>query len=408
MAHYEFLAKRNLDSSYSASVPVGVLVSNAFVDYYTDVNGSGYQRDETTRPRRAKEIEEYISRCQDADIEPKLFELTINARIKPKEWRFESLDDDDTLGFLTFDVNGSRWLSVTDGGTRLAGLQNALAHGFITDSHTIDARIFVGLQLGEEVAQFLLINEKQKRVRTDLSIRVVQRKLDDDKLSEREKTVLETVLPDTDGWRFEASRIASHMNTADDSPWKGLIQMPNDSVTQPVKLQAFLTSLKPLLANEDLKSLLSGIEKNGQLMAAGKKASKTEWLSQVLKNFWRAIADANPRAREEPYTNVLWGSIGVSASHAALAPIVSTVLQSPSPSFTRDDFLSMVKQTVVAEYDYWYSRKRRGSNAEDYPNEKGEATTFIGASGYSRLAKQLEQEWRSILHAQPAKIIVAA
>lgn len=408
MSHFEFLAKRNLDGSYSASVPVGILVSNAFVDYYTDANGSGYQRSETLRPRRAKDIENYIRRCQDAGTEPKLFELTINARVKPEEWTFEPLDEKEPVGFLSFKVGANRWLSITDGGTRLEGLRNALSHGIIEDSHTVDARIFVGLELGEEVAQFLLINEKQKRVRTDLSLRVVQRKLDDGQLSEHELKVLETVVPDTDAWRYVASRIASDLNSSPDSPWKGLIQMPNDSVTQPVKLQAFLTSLKPLLANEDLQSLMAGMEQNGSLMAAGKKATATEWLSQVLKNFWWAIADANPKAHTEPYTNVLWGSIGVSASHSALAQVAITILQSPNPSFTRSAFLSMIGETVVAEYDFWFSKKLTGSNADDYPSMKGEATTYIGASGYNRLAKQLEQAWRSSLHEKPTKIMVVA
>ncbi len=403
MPHYVLLAKRNQDESYSASIPVGVLVSNAFVDYYTDATGSGYQRDEKLRPRRAKDIEDYIRRCLDADIPPKLFELTINARVKPAEWDFDALDNNQTLGILTFDTDGSRWLSVTDGGTRLDGLRNAFAHGLIPESHTIDARIFVGLDIGEEVAQFLLINEKQKRVRTDLSLKLVQSKLDDGVLSEHELTVLTTVVPATDAWMYEASRIASHLNGAADSPWKGLIQMPNDSVTQPVKLQAFLTSLKPLLTNADLKSLLAGMERNGQLMVAGSKATVTEWLLQVLKNFWGAIAEVNPNAHAEPYTNVLWGSIGVSASHIALAPIITTILQSPNPSLTRSDFRSMVGQTTVADYVFWHSRKGSRRDADDYPDEKGEATTYIGASGYGRLSKQLEQEWRSALHALPTK-----
>ena len=403
MPHYEVLAKRNLDESYSASVPVGVLVSNAFVDYYTEENGGGYQRNETLRARRAKEIEDYIRRCLDTCISPKLFELTINARVKADEWKFDALDDGDTIGILSFETNRNRWLSVTDGGTRLEGLRNALAHGIIKDSYTIDARIFVGLRLGEEVAQFLLINEKQKRVRTDLSLRVVQRKLDEGELSEHELKVLTTVVPDSDAWRYEASRVASLLNSASDSPWKGLIQMPNDSVTQPVKLQAFLTSLKPLLANDDLKSLLQGMEQDGHLMVAGAKATMTEWISQVLKNFWWAIVDANPKAYAEPDTNVLWGSIGVSASHAALAPIVTTIIQSPSPAFMRDDFNSMVKQTIVADYDFWFSKKGAKNDAAEYPTAKGDATTYIGASGYGRLARQLEQEWRSSLHAQPVK-----
>ena len=404
MARYELLAKHNHDGSYSAAVPIGVLVANAFVDYYTDHTGTGYQRDETLRKSRAKDIEHYMQRCADKGIPANLFELTINARVKPDEWEFEALDDKSTLGILNFETDRSRWLSVTDGGTRLDGLRNALVHGVIRDSDTIDARIFIGQELGEEVAQFLLINEKQKRVRTDLSLRVVQRKLDDGTLSDHELRVLETVVPDTDAWRYEASRIASNLNSASDSPWKGLIQMPNDPVTQPVKLQAFLTSLKPLLANKEPKSLLMNMERNGKLTTVGgAKVSMAEWLLQVLKNFWLAVAEANPYAHAEPYTNVLWGSIGVSASHIALAPIIATIIQSPNPSLKTSDFGAMVGQTITADYDFWFSKRGSGRATDDYPTEKGDATTFIGASGYGRLASQLEKEWRASLHALPAK-----
>lgn len=401
MPQYEILAKRNRDGSYSASIPAGMLVANAFVDYYTDATGGGYQRDETLRPKRARDIADYIRRCLDANLEPKLFELTINARLSPDEWRFEGLDDDATVGFLSFEHDGTRWLSVTDGGTRLDGIKNALAQGTITDRHTIDARVFVGLTLGEEVAQFLLINEKQKRVRTDLSLRVVQRKLDDGALSDHDLRVLTTVVPDQDAWKYEASRIASILNSDTDSCWSGRIQMPNDHVTRPVKLQAFLTSLKPLLANDDLKSLLDQMEQGGHLMVGGTQVGRTEFLSQVIKNFWAAVAEVNPDAHAEPHTTVLWGSIGASAGHAALTPILVTKLQGDDPSLTLADFRAMTQNTTVADYPFWFTAPGSQRSAEDYPATKGEATTFTGAAGYGRLARQLETEWRAALHSTP-------
>ena len=401
MPRYEILAKRNRDESYSASIPVGMLVSNAFVDYYTEATGEGYQRNEKVRTTRAKEVEDYIRRCIDAGIPPKLFELTINARLSPDDCTFEPVDDQNTLGILSFDAEGNRWLSVTDGGTRLEGLRGALAHGIIDDQHPVDARVFVGLEIGEEVAQFLLINEKQKRVRTDLSLRLVQRKLDEGQLSDHELKALTTVVPDTDAWRYEASRIAGHLNNAEDSPWKGLIQMPNDPVTRPVKLQAYLTSLKPLLTNEELTAMLTQMEQSGQLMTGGARATMTDFLSRVIKNFWAAVAEVTPGAHAEPYTTVLWGSIGASASHAALAPILATILQSSNPSLTVPVFRSMVSQSIVADYEFWFTRRGTAHSRQDYPNEKGDATTFTGAAGYGRLAKRLEREWRSALHANP-------
>ena len=381
MPRYEILAKRNRDESYSASIPVGVLVSNAFVDYYSDATGEGYQRNETVRAARAREVQDYIRRCIDAGIPPKLFELTINARLSPDDCTFEPVDDQNTLGILTFDAEGNRWLSVTDGGTRLEGLRNALAHGIIDDHHPVDARVFVGLEIGEEVAQFLLINEKQKRVRTDLSLRVVQRKLDEGLLSDHELKALTTVVPDTDAWRYEASRIASHLNSADDSPWKGLIQMPNDHVTRPVKLQAFLTSLKPLLTNEELTAILAHMEQAGQLMTGGARATMTDFLSRVIKNFWSAVAEVTPGAHAEPYTTVLWGSIGASASHAALAPILATILQSSNPSLTMPVFRSMVSQSVVAEYDLLVHQAGYRSQPRELPEREGRCHHIHRSSG---------------------------
>ena len=400
MPRYEILAKRNQDGSYSASIPAGTLVSSAFVDYYTDATGVGYQRNETLRAKRARDIEDYIRRCLEASLEPKLFELTVNARLGQDEWKFDELDDDHILGILTFETDKHRWLSVTDGGTRLDGIRNALAHGIIGDQHTIDARVFVALPLAEEVAQFLLINEKQKRVRTDLSLRVVQRKLDDGALTDHELRVLTTVVPDQDAWKYEASRMASQLNGDADSFWRGLIQMPNDPVTRPVKLQAFLTSLRPLLTNDDLKSLLDQMEKGGHLMVAGVKATKTGFMTQVIKNFWAAIAEVNPDSHAEPNTTVLWGSIGASAAHAALAPILVTILQSPERALTVPIFRSMTQMSVASDYVFWFT-KNGTHQADTYPSEKGDATTYTGAAGYGRLAKQLETEWRSALHAKP-------
>ena len=408
MATYEVLAKRNQDGSYSTSMPAGILVSHAFVDYYTDATGVGYQRNEILRPKRAKEIVEYMGRCLDSHLEPNLFELTVNARLEPHEWEFDGLDDEGTLGFLKFTTDQTLWLSVTDGGTRLDAVKSALSLGLINDKNTIDVRVFVGLSLGEEVAHFLLINEKQKRVRTDLSLRVVQRKLDDGELSDRELTVLTTVVPDTDAWRYEASRLASHLNTQGDSVWNGLIQMPNDPIVRPIKLQAFLTSLKPLLTNADLNSILAELERSGSLMVAGTRVSRADYLCRVIKNFWSAAAEVNPKAHEEPQTNVLWGSIGVSAAHAALAPILLTILQSSDRSLAVSVFRSMTESSIVADYDFWFSRKGIHGASDSYPNEKGDATTYTGAAGYGRLAKQLETEWRAALHSTPVTAVATA
>lgn len=388
------LAKKNQDMSYSVSMSAGDLVSHAFVDFYEDVTGNGYQRREPQRTRRGKDIAEYMERCVQEKLPPRLFEMTANARnISSKQYvKFDPLDDEGGIGLLYISPPSSRWLSIIDGGTRLMGIENALANSTIQPDLTFDLRLFNGLSIAEEIAQFLLINEKQKRVRTDLSLRVVQRKLDEDKLSEEEKRVLTTVVPESDSWKFEASRIAGMINGRDDSPWKGLIQMPNDNITRPVKLQAFFSSLRPLLIDPDLNAKYDEVRKLN-------RERKDELVTKVLINFWNAVRRANSQAHDEPQTNVLWGSIGVNACHMALAPIILGELRTPQPDLTEDRLYRMVKDGSIADYPRWFSTPGK-KPSDAYPGEKGEMPRMTGAANYVRVAKELEKEWRSNLHSE--------
>jgi hypothetical protein len=282
-----------------------------------------------------------------------------------------------------------------DGGTRELGIEKALMSNAIKADDKFDLRIFIGLTVPEEVAMFLLINERHKRVRTDLGVRVVQGMLDEGSLTPREMSTLETVVPETDAWRYEASRIAARLNSETDSPWRGLIQMPNDKMTRPIKLQAFWSSMSWLLTDPDLKTKLSMLEADRLLVADGNPVSKTDFIVKVLKNFWSAVAAENPRAFREPMTNVLVGSIGASACHMALARLLPAMLDEGNVG--TEKFRAMVRDSEAADYGFWFNKK--GSGKDDYPGEKGEATTMIGHSGYLRGQKILEKSWRSALHA---------
>ena len=385
-------AKKNKDGSYSLSITARDLIQHSFVDYYDDRNGTGYQRNESVRAARARDISEYIKRCRQSDLLPQLFELTGNARLpKGPKVDFEAYDNSD-VGCLRIVPSELPWLSIIDGGTRREGIDVALRQGHIDDNFSLDMRLFVGLRLGEEVAQFLLINEKQKRVRTDLSLRVVQTKLDSGELNEHEQDVLKTVVPRKDAWKYESSRVSGIMNSQNGSPWKGLIQMPDGQTTGlPIKLQAYFTSLKPILTDDDLAHHIEQITKESPEIK-----SETEALVKILLNFWSAVAKVNPSAYEEPDTNVLWGSIGVNACHIALAPILLSILQSNERDLSEDRFVAMLENSAVADYGEWFT-KAGAKGSEYYFDQKGEMTKMTGAANYKRVADRLEQEWRAAL-----------
>lgn len=401
MATRELLAKKNEDGSFSVSYAAEDLLQDSFVDFYRENEGAGFQREETSRNKRGRDIANYVQRCVQDSIPPKLFELTANARVggpwaKGTNWRYEALDKEGTLGILILDAPSDRkWLSVTDGGTRLLGIENAIIRQDIGGSKRFDVRIFVNLSLPQEIAQFLLINDYQKKVRTDLGLRVVQRLMDENKLPDEELRVLQTVVPDTDSWKFAASRIAGRLNSDEDSPWQGRIQMPGTPANC-TTLQSFFSSLSAILSDKDINAALKAMVDNKEIQ------DETEFVTIILKNFWKAIAQVNPKANEEPQTTVLWAPIGSSACHIALAAILKTILGSSNLNVKKDWFVEMMEGSSVVEYDYWYTKKGRYAS-EHYPSEKGDATIMTGAANYKRLGNELETVWRANLHARPVK-----
>ena len=388
----QFLGKQNRDGSFSISVKAHELVDAGWVDFYDEPSGRGYQRFETMRETRARQIEDYFGRCVQEDQVPSLFEMTASARCRDKgEVRvsFDPLDDDQRLGIVNVQAASQPWMSMVDGGTRLRGVERALEAKLISAETYFDVRLYRGLSVAEEIAKFLLINENQKRVRTDLSLRVVQRALDEGALTDAQVSALKTVVPNSDQWRFEASRVTGRLNNEPDSPFRNLIQMPGEKPGgKPVAMQAFWTSLKHFLDDDDLVARVGGLKEI---------RSETDFWVKVLKNFWGAVADANPESHEEPKTNVLWGSIGVNGCHRALAEIVRSEFRADQIDLSRNRFAAMVEGTWISDYAFWFTRK--GNQLSEYPGEKGEATQMTGNSGYIRLSASLESQWRANLHA---------
>ena len=406
------LAKQNSDGSFSTAIRADALVGVAFVDFYNEVTGEGYQRNETQRGTRGRLIERYIARCEVASTKPALFEMTANARTylssagsgQVMNWNFEELDEGGELGWLHLHYDGT-FLSMIDGGTRLLGITTALNKGVLNPDTKFDVRVYVGASVATEIAYFLLINETQKKVRTDLSLRVVQRLLDGGNLSDEELDILKSADKGTEGWQFDAIRVASALNADSSSKWHNRVQMPGDPA-RCAPLQAYFTSLNTLLNNKTVEKILAEAEERQDLKVDGKSTTSREFLTRVLRNFWEAVALVNPDANAEPDTNVLWAPIGANSHHIALTSILATLLSMNDYDFTVSRLQSMMSESYTEDYDYWFTKK--GSLRPMYPAEKGEATKMTGQGNYKRLADDLEEQWRAKLHADLGKGVISA
>lgn len=406
MDKISLLGKTNSDGSYSMAVRADILVEHCFVNFYNESTGEGYQRSETQRATRGRDIERYIARCAESNTKPALFEMIANALSEKANWEFEPLDEEDELGWLHFNTITGPSLSMIDGGTRLLGIENALRKGIIPASMKFDVRVYLGVSLATEVAYFLLINETQKKVRTDLSLRVVQRLLDEGNLTDEEMDVLKSADNGAEGWRYDAIRITGTLNSDSGSKWFRRVQMPGETA-RCATLQAYFSSLKNLLNNKTIENALSVAEDRGELKTAdGQTTDIHSFLTRVLRDFWEAVALINSDANLEPETNVLWAPIGANTHHIALTSVLATMLSMNDYDFSVSRFASMMSESYTEDYDYWYTKP--GTKLDSYPKSKGEATKMTGAANYKRLADALEDQWRSKLHAELGKGVISA
>ena len=150
------------------------------------------------------------------------------------------------------------------------------------------------------------------------------------------------------------------------------------------------------------------MEEKGALKVDANRATPIEFITRVLRNFWKAVAQVNPDAHNEPMTNVLWGSIGASACHIALSPVLQSMLASSHPDVRVSAFARMVTPTMISSYAEWFSRPGTRKPSEFYPSEKGDATKRTGAANYRALGQELEREWRAALHADDDVVEVSA
>jgi len=407
MSDFILLAKANSDGSYSVAISADMLVQHAFVDFYREDAGTGYQRDETTRAKRGRDIESYIRRCTVGKTKPALFEMTANARVEDEDWFYEALDESGELGFLHFRSPEAlgKFISMIDGGTRLIGIETAVTKNVIAPEIKFDLRIFIKLSIPAEIAYFLLINDTQKKVRTDLGLRVVQRLLDDGKLTDREMEILKSAVPDTDSWKYDAIRLAGALNSDPSGKWHQRIQMPGQT-PRSTTLQAFFSSLNSLLTADGIRIPLSEKADNGELVVDKQAVEVREYLERVLRNFWDAVAAVNPDADAEPLTTVLWAPIGSNAHHIAFADVMTTLIANGDYNFSKARFEAMMSVSDTASYEFWFTKP--GSKKTYYPNEKGDATTMTGVANYKRLGKMLAQQWRAQLHATTKAGVVSA
>ena len=256
---------------YATSMEVKDLVANNFYSVETldpeDSNDKGFQR--LLNKSRAKKLADYVVKGQDTNdafLPTSVFLATD-----------KSVPFDEQSNCLTIDTQVIGPFSVVDGQHRLEGLRMAAERDARVLEFQVPVNIAINLPKIAQMCHFLIVNTTQKSVDKSVEQRIIARLSDAlsiEDLPSLPKWILTTV---ERGEVDKAIKYADYLNEADDSPWKGKIEMANSeadgtSISQRSFVKAIVKYV--LTANNPLTVLVNDFEKE----------------KKIFLNYWKAIS----------------------------------------------------------------------------------------------------------------------
>ncbi|MDE1763189.1 MAG: DGQHR domain-containing protein [Thaumarchaeota archaeon] len=329
---------------YNCVISAGDLVKSGKVDIWKPNHEEGYQRE--PEPSRAKAYSRYIS----AEISPPAILANIRTSDKEKV-RYNN-------GWLEIPDDVPLWLE--DGQHRVGGLKllmESAPEKFV--DLPIPIVITMGLSVYEEAKQFLVVNKTQKKVRTDLAERFLQKA----EKEEGVKNLYNRGFLRGIEWIPTAIAIADTLNRDDHSTWHDKIRLPNEpkGVTV-VNQKSFTDSLKPL------------VHADGVL--AGKSPAV---IASILNRYWEAIRELNPKPFDEPENYVIQTTTGVFVLHSLMTKVCMKVGKDEPQ---KKDFLNVLGRIESLKDEGKWSKN-------------GEYGNMAGQKGFNLIKWELQNELES-------------
>jgi DGQHR domain-containing protein len=264
-----FRQKRPDVNLYVTALPLKTLLGRFQADTYRADNRRGYQRAVT--PSRLRQISSYMR-----DEEGMLPTSIVLCVRQPDRLDFEPAvgsNGGGETGLLRIGADIPLW--IVDGQHRLYGLERALEHdkaGWLSE-YPLPVVIVEGIDAYEEMRYFHVINTRHKGVPTD----VVDRHLLS--MREEEGAALLERQGERDYQRARATLLTDVLNSSPESPWKGMIRMPGESLKPEhmMKQHSMVSSLEPVV-NEPIMKRLSDDEAS-KLLLNYWNASRERWAS---------------------------------------------------------------------------------------------------------------------------------
>lgn len=262
--------------------------------------------------------------------------------------------------FGEVEIPAGRQFFIVDYQHRWRGIRHAIEELGAThlSEFTIPAIIVEDMDRVEEILQFYLINSKQKRIDTDLAL-----------------ALLQTLAPQTDEremfnlvgpgnrFRIRATRLTFALAARKSGVWVARIGQPHD-LPQPeavISLKSFVDSLSPLMSRWNPCSKLDD-----------------NALIDALLDFWEGVRRVIPNAFQNPRNYQIQRTVGTFALHIVFARAVY-----PRCVGTGDTSAAAVESILKSAHQKCLN--------ESFWSTGGEATIYVGSSGYREVAKKIIQ-----------------
>ena len=328
---------------FCAVINASDLVERTKVDVWNTHNEEGYQRE--AEPTRAKAFSRYIS---DMEISPPAILANFRDTDKGKV-NYEN-------GQLEFPDNIRLWL--VDGQHRVAGLKSLIeSTGEKFANLQIPIVIMVGESVYEEAKQFVVVNKSQKRVRTDLGERFLQKAVKQEGMS----NLLTKGYVRNIEWIPTAIDVVDALSNDHHSIWHNKIRLPNEPKgTTIVSQKAFSDSLKPLLKEDAIYF--------------GRKSS---YITPIIDSYWEAIREVCPTPFDDPENHVMQKTTGVVVLNSIL-PRVLQIIGKDAPQ--KSDFLKVLGKIKSLE------------NSSKWSSPDGIYSNMTGQKGFLLIKLELLRE----------------
>ena len=340
---------------YSGTMTVGQLMNYAIIDEWNpsvgwDLERQGYQR--APNEEHFRRIAAFL-KDQGAPL------LPTNALLASRDrdyGRLEFTPVDGDLGHL--DIPEGRDLYIIDYQHRWRGFEYAvkeLGQTQLRDT-VIPVTILSDTLRFEEMKQFYLINNKQRRVDTDLALTLMQAMA----TASTEAELVNLVGPGN-RYQIRASRLVVQIAESSSGPWVGRIQEPNVPATdeQTATIKSFVESLRPIVSTRSPVYSLPDSE-----------------LIEIIMSIWTGVLDLWPEWKASPEQFAIQKNIGLYVIHrVARQLLIPNMLSSGDRSAASVTAELSSRRVGALDKEFW----RAGTSSKIGP--------YSSAAGHRQLAQ---------------------